>query len=473
MRKASGLYLVAALLSLLVAGEGLSVTLPPLPRLDLNNTFSAIRGQLEQAYANARAHPADATANGRLAMLLDAYQQYGAAAVCYHRAHLLDPASFRWIYNLGYAEMKLGEYSQAATEFRAALKLQPNALPPQMYLAESLLAAGNTKQSGPIFQAILDKDSGSAEAWYGLGRVEAAQGDTARAIESLKKACQLFPEYGAAQYALALAYRKLGQPRKAAPHFAAYEKYITAAPPLVDPEREAVEQLNDGPLSHMARGRNFAQSGDIQGAIAEYLAALKLDPKLVQAHINLIQLYARAGNTTAAEQEYEAAVRIDPNRADCYYNYGVLMFELHDAAKAETAFRRAIAINPSDAEARNNLGYLLARDGKAEEAMAQFRAAVAERPDYRLARFHIGQILVSERKYPEAIQEFRKILMPDDGSTPTYLYALGATYARAGDRTNAIAAMRKARAEAASRGQAQLAASISHDLDSLEQGANH
>lgn len=472
MRKAARSYFLLLFLVATFGGAALASTLPPLPQLNLGNTFEAVRTQIEQAYAAAKAHPGDAAANGRLGMLLDAYQQYGAAAVCYRRAHLLDPASYTWIYNLGFAEMKLGDYSQAAATFRAALKLRPDALPPRMYLAESLLAQGAISESGPIFRAIVAKYPGSAEAWYGVGRVESAEGNSQKAVDAFEKACRLFPEYGAAQYALALAYRKLGDAQKAAPHFAAYEQNVTTVPPLVDPEREAVERLNHGPLARMRHGRDLAQSGDLEGAIAEYLAALQLDSRLVQAHINLIPLYARTGNITAAEHEYEAAVRLDPNHADCYYDYGVLMFELHDETKAAAAFRRAIEINPYYAEAHNNLGYLLAREGKPNEAMAEFRSAVSDKPDYRLARFHMGQILVSQGKYQQAIQEFSKILAPDDASTPAYLYALGATYARAGDMEHAAIWMRKAHEEAAARGQAQLAASIDHDLKSIEQGSN-
>lgn len=456
----------------MTCSAALPSALPPLPALTLDNTFRAVHGQIRQAYNAAHAHPADPAANGKLAMLLDTYQQYAGAAICYRRAHLLEPTSFQWVYNLGYVELKLGEYGQAAAAFRRALKLSPDYLPARINLAESLLSDGQLEASGKLFQEIGQEYPASAEAQYGLGRVEAAQGNAQAAVRVLEKACNLFPEYGGAQYALALAYRKLGQPQKAAQHFAAYKSNVTTVPPLEDPLREAVGQLNQGPLARMRRGRDRALSGDLTGAIAEYRAAIALDPALVQAHINLIQLYARAGNAEAAEQEYQAAVHLDPNHADCYYNYGVLMFRLHDYAKAEAAFRRATGINPYDADAHNNLGFLLAQQGKTGQAMDEFQKAVAERPDDRLARFHVGQILVSQQKYADAIAQFQKILQPDDASTPVYLYALGATYARVGDFTHALIYMRRARMEAAARGQTQLLTSVDGDLKNLEQNLN-
>src|SRR3954463_9841906 len=53
-----------------------------LPRLEMGNFLPAIREQLQQAYAAADAHPTDPEAAGALGMVLDAYEQYDAAALC-------------------------------------------------------------------------------------------------------------------------------------------------------------------------------------------------------------------------------------------------------------------------------------------------------------------------------------------------------------------------------------------------------
>src|SRR3954462_13018414 len=58
----------------------------PLPRLEMGNFLPAIREQLQQAYSAAEAQPANPDAAGALGMVLDAYEQYDAAALCYRRA---------------------------------------------------------------------------------------------------------------------------------------------------------------------------------------------------------------------------------------------------------------------------------------------------------------------------------------------------------------------------------------------------
>jgi tetratricopeptide (TPR) repeat protein len=442
--------------------------LPPLPALELANTFPGVRQQIDAADAFARAHPNDPEANGKLGMNLDAYQQYAAAAICYQRAHLLAPSSLQWVYELAYVQMKLGEYTQAAATFQTALKLKPDYLPAKLNMGECLLSAGQVSESQKLFEAIVGKYPENPEAYYGLGRAEAQQGDTKGAAAALERACQLFPQYGGAHYALALEYRKLGEEQKAKEEFLAYQANITTSPPAVDPMRAAVQRLNEAPNRYLERGVALGESGDLEGAIQAHLKAIELDPDLVQPHINLIQLYARVGEPDKAEQEYRIAVRLDPNRSDCYYNYGVLMFEQGKYPAAEQAFRKAVAINPYYAEAHNNLGFLLEQQGHARQALGEFRQAVADRPDYRLARFHIGQILADQGDYAGAVEQFKKILTPDDDSTPAFLYILGVTYARAGDFPNALAYLRKAEAEATARRQTQLAASIEHDLKAVE-----
>ena len=128
-------------------------------------------------------------------------------------------------------------------------------------------------------------------------------------------------------------------------------------------------------------------------------------------------------------------------------------------------------INPYYVEAYNNLGSVYEQQGRLDEAFRQFTLAVENRPGDRVAHFHMGRILTNQRKYDEAIQHFLKTLTPEDENTPRYLYALGATYARAGNLEDALRYTRTARAQAAARGQDQLLASIEKDLRTLEQAA--
>ena len=78
------------------------------------------------------------------------------------------------------------------------------------------------------------------------------------------------------------------------------------------------------------------------------------------------------------------------------------------------------------------------------------------------------RILVNQGNYQGGIEEFEKILSPADEKTPSYLYALGATYGRAGDRQKASRYLQQAREAALAHGQTSLVSSIDRDLRALK-----
>ncbi len=444
-----------------------SNSLTPLPKLSLQQFLPAVREQVQVAYDAVVAHPRNAAANGKLGMVLQAYGLLEGAEIAYRRAHQLAPSHFDWIYYLGQMQASQGNCDDAVKSLRKALNLNPGYLPARMKLAECLRASAQSEESETLYRAILKDHPDSAEAYYGLGKVQTARHDVRAALASYRAACNLFPEFGAAHYVLALAYRTLGEEEKSQEEFQSYEKNKETGPPAQDPLLEEVHTLNRGAAIEIRSGYDLERAGKLQEAAEAHERALKIDPVMVQAHVNLISIYGRLKELEKAEQHYRKAVQLAPDEEGAHYNYGVLMTGAGRYEEAEQAFRKALEINPSHAEARNNLGALLEQRGRFAEAEAEFQKAVAEEPGYRLAHFHLGRLLVNRGDFSAGIQHLLKTIAPEDDSTPGYLYALGAAYARAGDRESAIRYLRESRDKAQSRGQHQLVASIENDLKIL------
>ena len=443
--------------------------LPEIPQLNITEFPPETQEQVQQAYAAAREHPKDAGAVGKLGMLLDLYNRSDAALLCYQRAHELNPRSFKWLYYWGSLLLKDRKRHEAVPILTSGLQLRPDYLPAQLKLAESLLESGRSEEAGKIYETILKRYSDSAEAHYGLGRVYASRGNLAEAAKLYSQACELFPAYGSAHYALAMTYRKLGEADKAQAQLGLYERGKNIVPPIDDALRDQLRALDMSATSYLERGVALEQVGRFTDAIAATERATQLDPKLVLAHINLIILYGRMGNVPKAEEHYRAVLALNPDQfPKAHYDYGVLLMQHGRDQEAEEAFRRAIHANPSYAEAHNNLGVLLQRKGKISEALEEFKKALESRPDYRQAHFNLGRILVNQGNYQGGIEEFEKTLFPADEKTPSYLYALGATYGRAGDRQKALRYLHEAQQQASARGQSKLLAVIEEDLRTLE-----
>lgn len=306
--------------------------------------------------------------------------------------------------------------------------------------------------------------------YYGLGRIAATQGDAARAAAHFEDACRRFPEFGAAHYALALAYRRLGRVDEAQREIGLQQRYTNAWPGVEDPVAARIAPLREDARAHMERGIAAWKAGRLEDAIKEHEEAVRLQPTLAQAHANLIILYGHAktdGAAKAAEEHYRTVVALNSNLDEAHYNYGVLLMDLQRRDDAIEAFRQTLVVNPHNAAAHANLGLLLEMRQDIAGAEEHYRLATQDDPTSRLNRFNHGRALVALGRLDEAIAEFDKLQSPEDADTPRYRYALAAAHLRAGHRDQGLTLARAARTLAERYGQTTLIASIDRDLASI------
>ena len=438
-------------------------SLPDFPLLDLSHLHPEIRRAIEQQENQAKSNPKDADQALRLGMILHAHDQFQAASQCYSRSYAIDSKRFETLYCWGQALGSMGDNKGAKDRLRQALAIRPGSVPARLKLAEVLRESADPAGSAELCRQILSESPKNAIAHYDLGRVL----DGADAMAEYRKALALFPRFGAAQFALAAAYRRIGDMTRAAETLSDYERDRTLLPPLDDPEMSMVRALNLSPTGLLSQAAELEKEGRLEEALERHLRAIKMEPTLVDAYVNMISLYGRLHRDSEAEQSYRKAIALNSNRADAYYNFGVFCFDRQRLEDARAAFELAAKRNPRHSEALHNLAVLLEREGKWEQAADLYRRALDAKPAYPLAHFHLGRLYANRNKYALAIQEFERSLEPASDETPTYLYALAATHARAGARGRAAELMRQARALASGRGQTALVASIDHDLAAL------
>jgi tetratricopeptide (TPR) repeat protein len=459
-------FTLAGLL-LLVSRAEEAPSLPDLPVLKLDDFEPQIRAQIGKALEAARAQPRDAAASGRLGMALHAYEQYEAAGSAYARARQLDAGEPRWHYYHGLVQAALGASEPAIAAFETALRIRPDDIPVALRLADTLLAATHFEESRARYEHLVRGQAALAQARHGLGQIAVATGRAAEGVSHFREALLAFPDYGRAHYALGLALRGQGLAQEAREHLLRSQQLRYREPPLDDPWLREVALLNEAASDVLLQGIVLQSRGQLEAAIAAHERALRLNPALVQAHVNLITLYGRAAREEKAQEHYEAAVRINPDLADGHFNYGLVLEGAGRHSDAADAFRRSLDRNPLNPEAHYRYAAMVEREGRLDEAARHYGEAVDGDPGHRLARFHLGRIFVFQNRFDEAAAQFRQILEPDDENTPRYAYTLGATYARLGQTEEAIRILRFALEKARARRQTPLAESVERDLDRL------
>lgn len=456
------------MISRLLLGTSLALVamqpaVPGLPQLALESYPATARSAIAAAYAAAQARPADAKAAGDLGRVLHAWEQWDAARGAYARAQALAPAAFEWRYLDALVLRRLARPDQAVTALREALARAPDYLPAKLTLAEALLEAGHLDEARRGFEGLSDPASAPA-VHFGLGTIAARQGRHADAVGHLERAIALYPEFAAAHYAVARAYRALGRREDAEAALARHARYGAQWPAVEDPVLAAVSALREDAGALVQRGVKRADAGDIEGAIAAHVAAVALDPSFAQAHANLIGLYGRVRNWEKAAEHYRAVVTLAVNVSDAHYDYGVLLGLQEQWDGAADAYRAALALNPQHAQARNNLGQILERQKKLDEAASEYRRAVDSQPTLRIARFNLGRMLIATGRHDEAIVELARLTEPRDAEAPRYLFALATAHIRAGHRDEGVKWATEAQSLAERHGDTALAAAIERDL---------
>ena len=129
----------------------------------------------------------------------------------------------------------------------------------------------------------------------------------------------------------------------------------TAPPAVLNPQ--TAKDFNQ-------RGITKAQSGDLEGAIADFSQAIRLKLDYATAYYHRGTAYARTGNARAALADYTQVILLKPNNADVRYSRGSLRVSLGDKQGAIDDFQQAASLYkqqlnlPQQQKALNQLNQL-------------------------------------------------------------------------------------------------------------------
>lgn len=156
------------------------------------------------------------------------------------------------------------------------------------------------------------------------------------------------------------------------------------------------------------RGLALAAARRLLEAAAAFQAALRLDPELVPALLNLGTAYRHLGQRDAALPCYRLAAKLAPDHPEAHYLYGTLLCELRELEEAIAVHRRALALAPDQPGVLSDLGSaLVLRGGGAAEGMALLRRAVELAPAWPVAHVNLGVALLRRHDLTAALACFR------------------------------------------------------------------
>lgn len=116
-------------------------------------------------------------------------------------------------------------------------------------------------------------------------------------------------------------------------------------------------------------GVEYLGSKNYSGAEQKFKLALKENPELAEAHLNLGLIYMETGWNEGAKQETEAALAIfertnqtivegstvEQSKAMAHNNLGAIASRIGDLTEAKSQYEMAVQLDPTNAQAQANL----------------------------------------------------------------------------------------------------------------------
>ncbi len=153
------------------------------------------------------------------------------------------------------------------------------------------------------------------------------------------------------------------------------------------------ESDSDSYRAHQLRAQMHEESNDIEGAIAEYRAALKQTAELQNIHFAIGTLYWKDQHFDEARPELQQELRTNPHHPECLlYELGdIAAFTTGDGQTAEREFFvDALKVQPNLVEAHLALEKIYTQRGRYQMSLEHLRKALELDPSdatihYRLA----------------------------------------------------------------------------------------
>ena len=152
---------------------------------------------------------------------------------------------------------------------------------------------------------------------------------------------------------------------------------------------------------------------------------------------------SKSGDWDGSIAKFNAAIAQAPNCHDCYYNVGYAHTQKQEWDKAEAAYKKATELKPNYSEAWSGLANAYNQQKKLDEALAASAEAAkhagAGSGGGAAALFNQGVILWNQSKFAEAKEKFAASVAADP-SYPDAHYRLGMANLNVGDMPGAVAA---------------------------------
>jgi protein O-mannosyl-transferase len=301
-----------------------------------------------------------------------------------------NPLSPRPHNNLGKAYYEKGNLTQASYHLeKSVASIAPfvankyNIQDPKSFLSRKRKVGGNNNGDILGSSESLKIAAELVEPHYNLASVYLDQGRLDEAEKEYLKTLTLRPGHISSRIGLSSVYNKKADFDQATKIL---KMAINENLSSMDPNF-ALARLNLGEL--------YGKTGNIENAITEWEAALKIDPSLLPAHFNLGTGYMMAGKLTLAESAFKNCLKLNSRYEPALFNLAKVYQKQQKWVKSTQQFKSFLEVTGPNPSAYAQIGFNFNRQADFKDAQKFLEKSILLQPNNFDSRISIAEALIN------------------------------------------------------------------------------
>lgn len=168
--------------------------------------------------------------------------------------------------------------------------------------------------------------------------------------------------------------------------------------------------------AYRLRGRSKREKGDLQGALRDFNKALEIEPNSSRTFLGRGLTYEKLGDSKSAISDYTRGIQLEPNYPNGYSYRGHLKIDLKDFKGAISDYDSLISLEPNNRNAYLNRGYVKAQLGDYKNAIGDYDRAIQIDANYSLAYNNRGSAKEKLGDLAGALADYEKAVQLDSSS---------------------------------------------------------
>jgi tetratricopeptide (TPR) repeat protein len=396
----------------------------------LNATLLLHQGKTDDAIGllqiAAKNYPENLPVKTLLAVAANQKGDYAAAETNFSQAAQLDPRDLTAERGLAVLAERKNDTAQLRQIASTTMKYYPNLPDPLLWRGTAEADDKQYDQAATDFQAALKLDPKDAQAMAELGEIRIQQQHVPEGKALLEQALQVDP----GSRALELLLRLDLQDKQPAAAIALIQQQLskTAPTPKLYDDLATVQLMTK----------------DISGALDSSKKSLRLDPGDALAMRNFTQASIMSGQIGPPMDVWQKWMASHPRDPQGPAFMGMLYDSAGDPTKAMDYYKRSLQLKPDQPVVENNLAFLMVDNGQnSDVALSLAEQAHQQMPESPNTSDTLAWVYYKKGLYPSALELLQGAAKADPNNASVE-YHLGMTYSQMNEKAEALTHLKKA-----------------------------